>query len=55
MARKREKKGSLLHQAKIELDSKLAIGQSKFWDKQIGDTLSRSSRYSEIQKSRRTC
>ncbi|MGL4645816.1 MAG: hypothetical protein ACRDAG_08420 [Cetobacterium somerae] len=38
MARKREKKGSLLHQVKIELDSKLAIGQSKFWDKQIGVT-----------------
>lgn len=38
MARKREKKGSLLHQVKVELDSKLAIGESKYLDKQIGIT-----------------
>lgn len=33
MARNREKKGSLLHQVKIALDNKLAIGESKFEDK----------------------
>lgn len=38
MARNREKKGSLLHQVKIALDSKLAIGESKFLDKQNGLT-----------------
>lgn len=41
MARNREKKGSLIHQVKLELDSKLAIGQSKFWDKQIKITNSK--------------
>lgn len=38
MARNREKKGSLLHQVKIALDKKLAIGESKFEDKKIGAT-----------------
>lgn len=38
MARNREKKGSLLHQVKIALDEKLAIGESKFEDKKIGAT-----------------
>lgn len=38
MARNREKKGSLLHQVKKQLDEKLAIGESKFEDKKIGAT-----------------
>lgn len=36
MARNREKTGSLTHQIKISLDQKLAIGQSKHFDKSNG-------------------
>lgn len=38
MARNREKKGSLTHQLKLLLDSKLAIGTSKHEDKKLGVT-----------------